>query len=82
MFQKILIYLIARFFIRLMNKFSNIKKHQKKLLKQYKQLIEDAYNFRQTDSALSDISEYKALKLLDQLNRLNFLSREPLQSVS
>ncbi|MCK5401440.1 MAG: Lacal_2735 family protein [Flavobacteriaceae bacterium] len=65
-----------------MSKSSKIKEHQNKLQKQYKQLIEDAYNFRQTDSALSDISEYKALKLLDKLNRLKFLSREPLQSVS
>jgi hypothetical protein len=64
-----------------MSKYSKIKENQNKLLKQYKQLIEDAYNFRQTDSALSDISEYRALKLLDKLNRLNFLSREPLQTV-
>ena len=65
-----------------MGKSSNIKENQNKLQKQYKQLIEDAYNFRQTDSALSDIAEYRALKLLEKLNRLNFLSREPLQSVS
>ncbi|MCF6295981.1 MAG: Lacal_2735 family protein [Flavobacteriaceae bacterium] len=64
-----------------MSKSSKIKENQHKLLKQYKQLIEDAYNFRQTDSALSDILEYRALKLLDKLNRLNFLSREPLQTV-
>ncbi len=82
-FQNILIYLIAHYIISInMSNSSKIKEHKNKLLKQYKQLIEDAYNFRQTDSALSDISEYRALKLLDQLNRLNFLSREPLQSVS
>ena len=49
---------------------------------QYKQLIEDAYNFRQTDAALSDIAEFRALKLLDKLNRLRFLSRDPLETVS
>jgi transcription elongation GreA/GreB family factor len=65
-----------------MSKFSKIKEHQNKLQKQYKQLIEDAYNFRQTDAALSDISEYRALKLLEKLNKLHFLSREPLQTVS
>ncbi len=65
-----------------MSKSSNIKDNQNKLQKQYKQLIEDAYNFRQTDAALSDISEYRALKLLDKLNRLNFLSREPIQTVT
>jgi len=65
-----------------MNQSSDIKENKNELQKQYKQLIEDAYNFRQTDSALSDIMEYRALKLLDQLNRLKFLSREPFKSVS
>ena len=65
-----------------MSNSSEIKENQSKLYKQYKQLIEDAYNFRQTDSALSDILEYNALKLLDKLNRLKYLSREPLQTVS
>ena len=81
--KNILIYLIAHYIFSInMSNSSKIKEQKNKLLKQYKQLIEDAYNFRQTDSALSDISEYRALKLLDQLNRLNFLNREPLQSVS
>jgi len=53
-----------------------IKSYQSKLIKRYKQLIEQAYNLRQTDSALSDISEYKAIKLLDELNRLKYLYRE------
>jgi len=53
-----------------------IKTYQSKLIKRYKQLIEQAYNLRQTDSALSDISEYKAIKLLDELNRLKYLYRE------
>ena len=64
-----------------MSNSSEIKENQSKLNKQYKQLIEDAYNFRQTDSALSDILEYNALKLLDKLNRLKYLSREPLQTI-
>ena len=55
--------------------------NQSKLHKRYKQLIENAYNFKQTDSALSDILEYNALKLLDKLNRLKYLSREPLQTI-
>ena len=59
-----------------MNRKSILKKHERKLSKRYKQLIEQAYNLRQSDSALSDISEYKALKLLNKLNRLKYLSRE------
>ena len=54
----------------------SIKTYQLKLNERYKLLIEQAYNLRQTDSALSDISEYKAIKLLDELNRLKYLYRE------
>ena len=53
-----------------------LKKHQRKLSKKYKKLVEQAYNLRQTDHALSDISEFKAVKLLDKLNKLKYLSRE------
>lgn len=55
---------------------AEIKAHQLKLLNRYKHLIEQAYNFRQTDHALSDISEFKAIKLLNKLNRLKYLNRE------
>jgi hypothetical protein len=59
-----------------MEELTEIRKHQLKLQQQYKQLIEQAYNLRQTDSAMSDISEYKAIKLLNKLNRLMYLSRD------
>ncbi|SHJ02137.1 Lacal_2735 family protein [Algibacter luteus] len=59
-----------------------ILKKQEELNSKYKKLVEQAYNFRQTDSALSDISEYKAIKLLNKLNRLKFLAREQYQSIA
>ena len=65
-----------------MNKNDLIKKHQSKLDKKYKNLIEQAYNFRQTDHALSDISEYRAIKLLSKLNKLKYLSRDTSHSVT
>lgn len=64
-----------------MKKNQDIKNQESKLNLKYKQLVEQAYNFRQTDSALSDISEYKAIKLLNKLNRLKYLSRDQQQSV-
>ncbi|MFD1614302.1 Lacal_2735 family protein [Gelatiniphilus marinus] len=63
-----------------MDRIEVIKSNQALLNKRYKELMEIAYNFRQTDSALSDISEYKAIKLLNKLNRLKYLSRELAQS--
>lgn len=59
-----------------MKKLTEIKKHRKSLQERYKHLIEKAYNLRQTDSAESDISEYQAIQLLDELNRLNYLHRD------
>ena len=50
--------------------------NQKTLLKRYKTLMEHAYNLRQTDCALSDVSEYKAIKLLHKMNKLKFLTRD------
>lgn len=65
-----------------MNRSDVIKSNQRKLSKRYKQLVEQAYNLRQTDHALSDISEYRALKLLNKLNRLKYLEREQHYTVS
>lgn len=48
---------------------------KKKLNLKYKQLAEEAYNLRQTDHALSDFSEYKATKILNKINKLEFLVR-------
>lgn len=39
----------------------------------YTRLIEDAYNFRVVDPALSDFSEFKATLVLNKLNKLNFV---------
>jgi len=59
-----------------------LKHHQSKLNRRYKQLIERAYNLRQTDHEQSDVSAYKAVKILDKLNRLNYLTRENSQTLS
>lgn len=56
---------------------SKISANQSRLQQKYKRLMEHAYNLRQTDSAQSDISEYKAIKLLNKLNRLKYLYRDP-----
>lgn len=63
-----------------MDRIDSLRIHQVELNKQYKSLVEQAYNFRQTDSALSDISEYRAIKLLNKLNRLKYLYREQQQT--
>jgi hypothetical protein len=56
-----------------------IKNRQKKLNERYKELMEQAYNFRQTDSELSDLSEYRAMKLLNKLNTLRYFLRNQIK---
>lgn len=51
---------------RLLRKKSHLKQ-------KYLRLMEDAYNLRQTDHALSDFSEYQATKILNQINKLSFV---------
>ena len=46
------------------------------MYEQYRILIEEAYNFRQSDSAISDFSEFKAIKLLNKMNKLRYLEMQ------
>ncbi|WP_248723293.1 Lacal_2735 family protein [Seonamhaeicola sp. ML3] len=63
-----------------MSRSNLIKSRKETLNKRYKELVEQAYNLRQTDSALSDFSEFKAIELLDEINRLNYLYRDMAQT--
>ncbi len=65
-----------------MNSVSKINKKTRKLQDKYKSLVEDAYNFRETDANLSDNYAYDAMKLLNELNRLKYFTREFTQSLS
>ncbi len=56
-----------------MHNSEKLLRKRSKLRQEYLRLIEDAYNLRQTDHALSDFSEFKATKILHQLNKLKFV---------
>jgi len=55
---------------------NTLLKKKQKLKAQYKQFIEDAYNFMQTDHALSDFSEYRATLILNEINKLKFVVKD------
>ncbi len=38
----------------------------------YKKLVEKAYNFKYTNSSISDLAAYKAMRLLEKINRIKF----------
>lgn len=54
----------------------NDKILQKKRKLKYLSLIEEAYNYRQTDHAYSDLSEFKAIKVLNRINELKFVVKD------
>jgi len=49
-----------------------IKHYTKRLEERYKRLVEKAYNFKYTDSGLSDLAAFKAARLLRKINRIKF----------
>lgn len=65
-----------------MNRVSKIERQTLKLQTKYKKLVENAYNFRETDINLSDTYAYDAMKLLNELNRLKYYSRDFTHSLS
>lgn len=50
---------------------------QRQLTLTYIKLIEDAYNLRELDDALSDVSAYEATLILNQINKLKFVVTAP-----
>ena len=43
-----------------------------RLESRYKKLVEKAYNFKFTNSTISDLAAYKAMRLLEKINRIKF----------
>ncbi len=59
-----------------MNNSKKLLQKKDELKQKYIQLIEDAYNFRQTDQALSDLKEFEATLILNEINKLMFVVRD------
>ena len=49
---------------------------KKRLQNQYSKLVEISNNYRFLDETISDIAAFKAMKLLQKLNRVRYLDRE------
>ncbi|MFT6066341.1 MAG: hypothetical protein ACJAQX_002223 [Polaribacter sp.] len=55
------------------NQFIAYKKH---LLDRYASLVEKSDNYRFEDEAKSDLAAFKAMKLLEKINQVQYLDRE------
>jgi hypothetical protein len=49
---------------------------KKQLKEKYVALIEKSNNYRFEDETISDLAAFKAMKLLDKLNQINYLERK------
>lgn len=49
-----------------------LKTYTQQLEEKYKRLLEKAYNFKYTDSSLSDFAAFKAKRLKEKINRIKF----------
>lgn len=55
------------------NQFQNYKRHLKD---RYVNLVEKSNNYRFVDEAKSDLAAFKAMKLLEKINQVNYLDRD------
>lgn len=55
------------------NQFITYKKH---LLERYSSLVEKSDNYRFEDEVKSDLAAFKAMKLLEKINQVQYLDRE------
>ena len=56
-----------------LNQLSNYRKH---LEERYRRLVEKSNDYRYIDEDKSDMAAFKAMKVLEKLNRVNYLQKE------
>ena len=54
----------------------NLYRYKKHLEERYNSLIERANDYKYVDETKSDRAAYKALKILEKLNKVRYLDRE------
>ena len=58
-----------------------IHRYRKHLEERYEKLIERANDYKYIDECKSDRSAFKAMKILEKLNRIKYLDQEYLNTV-
>jgi len=56
-----------------MSRLTNLYKYKQHLELRYQKLIERSNDYRYVDEAKSDIALYKAMKVLEKINRVKYL---------
>lgn len=59
-----------------MSRLNQLHTYRKHLEERYHRLLERSNEYRFIDESKSDRAAFKAMKILDKLNRVNYLNRE------
>jgi hypothetical protein len=59
-----------------MSKSNKLHKYRKHLEEKYGKLVEKANDYKYEDECKSDRSAFKAMRVLDKLNRVRFLDKD------
>ena len=59
-----------------MSRLNQLHRYRKHLEERYLRLIERSNEYKFVDESKSDRAAFKAMKILDKLNRVNYLNRE------
>ncbi|WP_435263782.1 hypothetical protein [Tenacibaculum sp. nBUS_03] len=64
-----------------MLKINQLHKYKRHLEERYRKLVERANDYKYVDECKSDRSAFKAMKVLEKLNRVKYLNKEISNSI-
>ena len=59
-----------------MSRLKQLDRYKKHLKERYLNLIEKSNSYRYEDESMSDVSAFKAMKLLEKINQVRYLDRK------
>lgn len=59
-----------------MSRVKQLRRYRKHLEERYSRLVETANDYKYVDECKSDRSAFKAMKILEKLNRINYLDED------
>ena len=59
-----------------MSRLRKLSQYKKHLDERYRRLVEQSNDYKYIDETKSDRAAYKAMKILDKLNRISYLNNE------
>ncbi|QTE23764.1 Lacal_2735 family protein [Polaribacter cellanae] len=65
-----------------MSRINQLQTYRKHLEDRYSKLLEKSNDYKYIDESKSDFAAFKAMKILDKINRVSYLDREVLHSLS